>query len=478
MRALVAGLVLSLAAPCVAASARSPAPEAAATDPKIAAAVDSAANAALATGRVPAVAVAVARGGRIVFERAYGYADTARKIPATVDTRFEIGSVTKQITAACVLQLAREKKLSLDDRLARYLSDYFVGRGVTIRQLLEQVSGIPEYLEGDDLPGAAAKPVSFAGLLARVSAKPLDFAPGSRWKYSNTNYAILGRIVALVSREPYETYVREHVFAPAGMTQSGFIDDEATLPEVARGYVSGVKGNVPAPPLQADWAGAAGAVVSTVGDVVKWNAALADGTILPAGDVATMRTSATVADGAQTNYGFGFVVDSLDGHARVWHNGQTFGFYALDAVFPDDDESIVVLSNSALPSADAIERDAFAASHPDVAAASAVTTPAPGDDSAITSRARATFVTFQTNDIDRTRFTDAMSRALTPDKLAALSDQLRPLGPPPPFVFRGNVRSGALTTFTYRVTYPTIALSIVMTLDADGKIAGFVIRPA
>jgi CubicO group peptidase (beta-lactamase class C family) len=440
----------------------------------VADAVDAVAKRLIASKRVPGLAVAVERHG-VVVEEAYGYADVAKKVPVTTDTRFEIGSVTKQFTAACVLQLADAGKLSLDDRLGKYVSDYFVGRGVTVRQLLEQTSGIPEYLDGADVVEAAStQPATYATILDRVSAKPLDFPPGTRWEYSNTNYILLGRIIEFVAREKYETYVREHVCEPAGMTQSGFIDDEATLPAMARGYSATVTGVAPAPALREDWAQAAGGIVSTVGDVVKWDDALLAGKIVPPADVTLMGSDARLIDGSPTHYGFGWLVDDVGGHPHVWHNGGTFGFHAVNATFPSDDETIVMLGNSTSGLESSVS-DIFAKTHPDVAAA--LDAVVPGEDPAVTARAKEWLHRFETDDIDRSQLTATMSTLLTPELTAELQRQFAPLGVPQSLSYRGKVTSGTSTIYRYLATYPTGTFVILIGIDTSGKISGYRLLP-
>jgi CubicO group peptidase (beta-lactamase class C family) len=469
-------LVLVCSVRGVGAQPASPAPPA---GDSIAAAVDAAAAKIVAQGHVPGLAIAVERAGRVVLERGYGVADVATKSPVTPQTHFEIGSITKQFTAACILQLAEAGKLSLDDHLGTYVSDYFVGRGVTIRQLLEHQSGIPEYLDGPDVVSdAGSKPATYASILARVSAKPLDFAPGTRWKYSNTNYVLLGRVIEVAAKMPYEQYVRAHVFEPAGMTQSGFIADEKTLVPMATGYRGTLRGAEKAPPLRDDWAWSAGAIVSTVGDLLKWDDALLAGKIVSPADVAAMRANAPLADGKPSGYGYGWITDALDGHPRVWHNGETFGFYALNETFPADGEAIVVLSNATLPAADTLVQTAFAATHADVTAPEAVVTPAPGEDKAITSRALDTLRQIESGDVDRSRLTEKMSAALTPELLAGVKEQFAPIGMPQSVVFTGKrTLDDGETVYTYRATFATISLNIIMSLDAQGKIAGYLLRP-
>ncbi len=423
---------------------------------------------------VPGLAIGIAEHGRIVFARGYGLADMAKNVPVTADTRFEIGSVTKQITAACVLQLVEAGKLSLDARLGSFVSDYFAGRGVTVRQLLEQVSGVPEYLAGDDVQVlAGTQPATYATLVARVSAKPLEFTPGTRWKYSNTNYILLGRIVELAAHESYEHYVRTHIFERAGMTQSGFIADEATLPAMARGYVPGPKGLAPSPPLRDDWATSAGAVVSTVGDVLRWDDALLAGKIVSPADVALMRTTATTVDGAPTHYGFGWIVDTAGTHPRVWHNGGTFGFHAINQTFPADDEAIVVLDNSAF-GLEGFAPALFAATHPD---APPPVESAAGEVAAVRARVREWLHRFETGDIDRSQLTAAMTKSLTPDIVDGAKAQLGPLGEPQSLLYRGVTNDGGSTVYHYRATFTQGTFDITMAVDATGKIGGYLLTP-
>jgi CubicO group peptidase (beta-lactamase class C family) len=462
------------------ASAQAPSPSpraatAAQSSPDVAAVAEATVQKLLTPKGPPGIAIAVEVHGEIVFQKAYGYADVGKKIPVTTDTHFEIGSITKQFTAACILQLAEAGKLSLDDRLGTYVSDYFNGRGITIRQLLEQTSGIPEFLDDDAaVQAVSTQPATYASILDRVSAKPLEFAPGTRWKYSNTNYIVLGRIVEIVSREPYETYVREHIFAPAGMTHSGFIGDEATLSPMARGYEASDRGVTPAPVFRGDWARSAGAIVSTVGDLIAWDEALLAGKIITPAHVLEMRTSAKLVDGTSTHYGYGWVVDHLGNHPYVWHNGGTFGFHAVNATFPDDAEAIVILGNATSFSIDEAATEIFTKTHVDVAAA--IATAAPGENPAITARAKEWLHRFETNDIDRAQLTDEMSKALTPALTSDVQQQFAPLGTPKSFVFRGKTMAGTSTIYSYYVTFADIGAAFVVVMgieDATGKISGY-----
>jgi CubicO group peptidase (beta-lactamase class C family) len=321
---------------------------------------------------------------------------------------------------------------------------------------------------------AGTQPATYATLLARVSATPLEFAPGTRYKYSNTNYILLGRIVEVASGEPYERYVREHIFAPAGMTESAFIGDESSIPSMAKAYASTPSGFAPAPPLRDDWATSAGAIVSTVGDILKWDAALLAGKIVKPADVTLMRADATTVDGTTTGYGFGWLVDAVGGHPRVWHNGATFGFHAVNETFAKEGEAIVVLLNSPV----FIEGDIaplFAATHPDVAPP---TLAAAGELPAVTARVRDWLRRFETGDIDRSQLSDTMNKALSQDIIDASKAQLGPLGTPESLVYLGKDDADGSTYYAYLATFSQGAFRILMSLDTAGKISGYRLVPA
>jgi len=316
-------------------------------DAQTVAQVDSTVNGVLSATHVPSASVAVVRDGTVILQKAYGYANVVDKTPARIDTRYEIGSITKQFTATAILQLKEQGKVKLDDPLGRWIPEYAKARGVTLRQLLDQTSGIPDYTERKDFEHiAGTQQPSFAKILALVDKLPLDFKPGTKWEYSDTNYILLGEVIARAAHQSWANYVRAHIFAPAGMTESGFIADEARLTPMATGYVVKKEGVAKiAPALLDGWAGAAGAIVSTSGDMVKWDLALFRGGLIDQTDLTLMMSpNARIAKGMA--YGYGWVVDTADGHERVWHNGGTFGFLAANVIFPRDRTITIALLNA------------------------------------------------------------------------------------------------------------------------------------
>jgi hypothetical protein len=258
------------------------------------------------------------------------------------------------------------------------------------------------------------------------------------------------------------------------MTQSAFIGDESTLPAMAKAYAPTPNGVAPAPLLRDDWAWSAGAIVSTVGDILKWDDALLSGKIVKPDDVTLMRTDAKTVDGTATGYAFGWLVDAVGGHPRIWHNGATFGFHAVNETFPTEGEAVVVLVNSMVFVEGSIA-PIFAATHPDAVPPTAA---APGEIPAVTARVRDWLRRFETGDIDRSQLNDTMNKTLGQDLIDTLKAQLGPLGNPETLVYRGKVDADGSTMYVYVATFSSGTFRIVMALDPTGKIAGYRLVPA
>lgn len=450
------------------AEAQTPQPEAAAI-----ARADATAAKIMAFAKIPGMSVAVARDGTTLYAHAYGYANVAKKTPATVETHYEIGSITKQFTATAILQLKEAGKLSLNDTLARWISEYKRGAKITIRQLLQQTTGIPNYTEVDGFEKiASTKPPSFAAILALLAKKPLEFEPGSRFAYSNTNYILLGEIVERASGTTWESYIRKNIFAPARMTHSGFIDDEAALQPMATGYVVEKNDVKLAPLFGSGWAWSAGAIVSTVGDMLAWDAALFGGRLIDQTDLASMFAGGKEASGKGSTYGFGWVIDSAAGHKRYWHNGGTFGFLAANLVFPKDRMVVVVLQN-----ADTIAPPESTAQRIFEAFTPATFVAAAGEDPAVTARIRDWIGRFESGNIDRAQLDTQMNKLVTPQLVEQVKMQLGPLGAPQSLVFLGKTNAAGSTIYRYRADFSAVSFTIVMGVNASGKISGFRLVP-
>lgn len=318
----------------------------------VAPAVDSIVASVLKDGRTAGMSVAVVRGPDTLVLKGYGKADLELDVPTPPDAVYEIGSVTKQFTAAAILQLMEQGKLSLDDDLAKYVPAFArAAQRVTLRQLLGHTSGVYEYTR---LPfafnPAVPAPPSYDSLAAILAGMPFDFPPGTQMIYDNSGFYLLGMVVEKVSGVPYWQYIAEHVFQPAGMTHSRYCDNETVVKNRAHGYrLAGSAGLQLAPYIDMRWPYAAGALCSTPGDLVAWERALHGGRVLGAAGYRALLTTGALADGTRTRYASGLGVDSAFGRRRIWHGGTIPGFRTELEYFPDDGVTIAVLVNTLGP---------------------------------------------------------------------------------------------------------------------------------
>lgn len=282
--------------------------------------------------------VLVAVDGRPAFRRAYGRANRDWDVPNTPDTKFRIGSVTKQFTAAAVLLLEQRGKLSVSDPVGKHLPDVpEAWAKVTLLQLMSHTGGVPEH-SPLAAPGGMAADLSPARTIGLVKGKPLDFAPGEKHRYSNTGYVLLGMVVEAASGAEYGAFLRAEVFDPLGMADTGVERPRQVLPGRATGY-GGDAARPSVPYLSMSWPHAAGAMYSTAGDLLRWDRALTDDRLL--GPAARKTLVTPVKDG----YACGVVVGEAFGRPTVWHNGRVPGSRAYLLRFPDAGLCVVVLTN-------------------------------------------------------------------------------------------------------------------------------------
>ncbi|GIW51737.1 MAG: hypothetical protein KatS3mg081_1092 [Gemmatimonadales bacterium] len=317
---------------------------------RIAAAVDSIVADALKGGKAAGMSVAVVWGSDTMVLKGYGYADLEFDVPTPERAIYEIGSITKQFTAAAILKLAEEGKLSLDDDITKYLPD-FPARGyrITLRRLLDHTSGIPGYTEFPEFAELSMRKLPRDTLLALIGSKPLDFPPGEAMVYSNSGYFLLGLVIEKASGLPYEEYVRRHLFGPAGMQDSRYCSERAVIKRRAHGYDMGPLGLMRAAYLDHTWPYAAGSLCSTARDLVAWNKALHGGKILAPDSYRELITPGTLNDGTRLRYAKGLVVDSMLGRRVIHHGGGINGFLSDLKYFPDDTLTVAVLINTAGP---------------------------------------------------------------------------------------------------------------------------------
>lgn len=420
---------------------------------------------------IPGLSLAVMRNGRIVKMRGYGRASVELDVPATADTVYEIGSVTKQFTATLAMLLAGENRLALEERIGAYLPDLpEAWKSVTVRHLLTHTSGIKSYTSLPDFGKWARSDRTPEEIIGLVAAAPPDFAPGERYAYNNTGYFLLGLILQKVAGKPYGELLRERIFGPLAMTATRVNDLRAILPHRASGYTWEQNQLRNAEYTSMTWPFAAGALVSTVRDLARWEQALAAHTILPRATLERMWTPATLADGTPTGYGFGWAVGERNGRRRISHAGGITGFTCDISRFPEDGITVIVLTNT-----DAADPSALAAGVAGryvPALAPLAAKPIEDKDPETTRMLRGVLQSIFEDRIDPDRFTPEMLAVLRSEGGKQATESLKRFGPLGAFALLARTEEGGRISLRYRAVLGTSPVLCMVEIDASGKIAG------
>lgn len=313
---------------------------------------------AIEEGPTAGIAVGISREGRVVFERGFGLAELEHRVPVTEETVFRVGSLSKQFAAAAVLRLAGQGALALDEPVSTYLPElppHYAG--VTVEMLLTHTGGIPDYPTMERWWEAMALETTPERLVGTFVDEPLDFEPGTAFAYSNSGYALLGLLIERLTDRPYGGHLREALLAPVGLEQTSYCDDRLVVPQRASGYEWYGDGYRHATYVSMSQAYAAGGLCSTVGDLLLWTDLLMGGRVVRRDGIIAMTTPQRLKDGTPVEYGYGLAVGSLDGHRRVSHVGGTLGFSSQMAHYPDDQLTVVVLTNTQDAPAAALEAE-------------------------------------------------------------------------------------------------------------------------
>lgn len=319
--------------------------------------VDSLAHAYLDARRSPGLSIEVVRGRDTLVRAGYGFADLEQQVAASPLTLYQIGSITKQFTAAAVMRLVEAGRIRLDDSIAAYIPDLPIPwRRVTVRQLLNHTSGIPSYTDigerwvrrwRDDLPTD-----SLVGLTVHDS---MWFAPGTNWRYDNTGYVLLGVLLDHVTGEAFPAFAEKRLIRPLGLLDTYYCDLDRVLPGRAPGYDRDSTGWHRATYLSMTQPYSAGALCSTVDDLARWNALLAGGNVVSRASYLLMTTPEGTAQSHR--YGFGLFADTVGGHRMISHLGGIIGFASANGFFPDDSLSVTVLTNTSSAGPDSLFRN-------------------------------------------------------------------------------------------------------------------------
>ncbi len=301
----------------------------------------------------PAVSILVARDGKILFQKAYGLADRERKVAATPQTRIRIGSITKQFTASAILKLQEEGKLSVTDKLSKYIPDFPRGDEVTLTHLLTHTSGIHNYTDRPGFVDSVTKPITLPDLVQLFKKDPYDFDPGKKWRYDNSGYTLLAFVIRKVSGETFADYLQKTFFVPLGMNDTRVRQAYAQLSNEALGYKYDGDGKFS---RAVDWnlsrVSGAGDIDSTVGDLFRWNEAVFNGKVLSEASLKAAFTPVSMTNPEEKDptggYGFGWGIVTLRGAQEITHTGGLPGYSSFLTRLPREKFTVAVLAN-ALP---------------------------------------------------------------------------------------------------------------------------------
>jgi CubicO group peptidase (beta-lactamase class C family) len=319
---------------------------------------DSLARDFVARGESPSVAIAVIRGTDTIAFLAHGMADLEHQVPATTASVYRIGSVTKQFTAAAVLQLADQGKLSLDDAIATHLADLPAAwRAVTVRQLLNHTSGIPSYTSlGPEWQRRWGEAMLPRAIVAMTADRPMDFAPGSAYRYNNTGYVLLGMLIEHLTDRRWGMDLEERFTRPLGLADTRNCLTMPLVPRRVHGYEKAGAGWRNADHIAMSQPYSAGAMCSSLGDLHRWNRALHGGAVVPEAWYRQMITPTGAAAAGDGRYGFGLSLGQVEGDTVITHGGGIHGFITANAWVPRAELSVTVLTNSGSAKADDLGR--------------------------------------------------------------------------------------------------------------------------
>ena len=432
--------------------------------------VDSIATAVLAATGVPSASVAIVRHGAIAYVHAYGNAKLDPQTPADTTMRYAIGSISKQFTAAAILLLTQQHKVSLDDPVSRFVPGLSRGNEVTVRELLSHTSGYQDFWPQDYVPPSMEKPTTPQQIIDRWAKQPLDFEPGTKWQYSNTNFIIAGLIVQKASGTPFTKFIHTRILDPLGLTTA--VDFDALGPSAAQpiGYMRYGLGPLrPSTPTGPGWMFGAGELAMTPTDLAKWDISMIKQSVLSPASYKAMETTVLLKNGVSSGYGLGVEVGQVGGHRMISHSGEVSGFTAENMVFPDDSAAIVVLTNQdAAPASGAIAQQVSRVLFTTEDAMTAERT----------ARARSIFEGLQKGTVDRSVFTPDANAYFSAAALQDFATGLGPLGAPTGFVQIGQTNRGGMIERVYRVTVQGRVLRVWTYEMPNGQLEQYQVAPA
>ena len=424
--------------------------------------IDHAANDVLTATGVPSASIAIVKDSQIAYLQAYGNGRLDPSTPARPEMRYSIGSISKQFTATAILLLQEQGKLSLDDKVAKFIPNLTRANEVSIRQLLSHTSGYQDYWPQDYVMPMMLQPTTAQRILDQWARKPLDFDPGTRWQYSNTNYVIAGVIAEKASGMPLLDFLHRNIFDPLGMASVTNTDQEKLGDSDATGYMRYALGPLRLSPKEGrGWLFAAGELAMTASDLAKWDLSIINQKVLKPSSYKEFETEVRLNNGVGTEYGLGVEVAMESGRRVLQHDGEVSGYTSQNTVFPDDHVAIVVLTNQDAVGAPAqIARDIapllFAETDPETTRK--------------LEQAKKIFAGLQQGTVDRSLFTDNANSYFNQQALKDFASGLAPLGTPLEFTETRHQARGGMLLRVYRVKFQQRTLQAWTYEMPDGKL--------
>ena len=432
--------------------------------------VDAIAQQVLATTGVPSASVGIVTNGKIAYVKAYGKAQLDPPVEANPGMRYSIGSISKQFTATAILMLQQQGKLKLDDPISTWLPQLTRSNEVTLREILSHTSGYQDYYAEDYSMLRMKNPTTADAIIDNWGKKPLDFDPGTQWQYSNTNFVIAGKIVEIVSGMPVMKFLQQNIFTPLHMTDVMNSDMHRLEQTDAHGYIRYALGPLrPAPQDGPGWMFAAGELAMPVRDLLLWDIAMMNESLLQPASYKEMFTGVKLKDGEDTHYGLGVEVSTRDGHLVISHSGEVSGFTSENMVLPQDKVAIAVFTNQEAVGAAGVIAGKIAAM--------LIGLP-PNESKQSLDQARQIFIGLQHGKIDRSLFTENCNAYFDEQALGDFESSLKPLGTPIEFRQTAKESRGGMTFRVYDIVFPTTHLELTTYQMPDGKIEQFIVTPA
>jgi CubicO group peptidase (beta-lactamase class C family) len=437
--------------------------------PGFSAKIDNIVNGVLKKTGVPSASIAVVRNGKIVYVHAYGYGHLHPKEKANTTMRYAIGSISKQFTAASILLLEQKGKISLDDPVSKWMPNLTKAKDITIREILSHTSGYRDFWPQDYVPPAMRKHKDAVKVIHKWAEKPLDFKPGTKWQYSNTNYLIAGEIVEKISGEPIYKFVNQHILDPLHITNVVNYDAGDMTDQDAKGYMRyGIGPLRPAIHEGSGWMKGAAELAMTPRDLAKWDISIINQSLLQPKSYKQFEKEVRLKNGVCSGYALGLFVRMMNGHRMLAHSGEVSGFTAENMVFPDDSAAVVVLTNQMAGTASGpIARQI----------AQLLFKKQDAQTKMRTRQAKKIFMSLERGQINRSLFTHDTNVYFSKQALQDFKSSLGPLGKPAKFFQTSQSKRGGMIERSFRAVFPNRTLRVWTYQEPNGKLEQYQIAP-